>query len=189
MLCRIWLSTKCLSARGLRTIVFGLRYQKAHFSSAHTFTSISFFRFVKLENDHVERIVKASKITLSDLNLRGTLLVSHEGFNGQFAIPHGQMDIFRSALTTVDGYVFRDLDINVGVTIDYADSSFKFPYKKLLVRKKKAILTDGLPPSTTLDWSNCGPELSPEHWQIELSNYLKSKNANKSDVPILIGEL
>ena len=49
-----------------------------------------------------------------------------------------------------------------------------FPFKKLVVRCKLAVLTDGLRRSTAssgpaLDWTDAGPELLPEQWHLELA--------------------
>lgn len=135
-------------------------------SNDQVFTSISFFRFTNVGDEQIERAVNIAKNALSQKNIKGTLLLSNEGYNGQFAVPVGSVPDFRAELESVDASLFGDLDVNIGKTVDYSTSQLEFPFKRLIVRKKKGALTDGLSDAQAqgIDWTKPGPEMAPEKW-------------------------
>ena len=63
--------------------------QKNIISSANnsSYTSISFYKFVSIEETLLDFLVQSIKSELSSLSIKGTLLLSKEGVNGQFALP------------------------------------------------------------------------------------------------------
>ena len=84
---------------------------------------------------------------------------------------------------TLDGispYIFSNIDVNIGATITFDENnSHLFPYKKLIVRKKNEILTDGI--DDNLDWSDAGVELQPDQWHNILNS---SENLPSSKIVI-----
>jgi hypothetical protein len=154
-----------------RTKVFRLFSTSA---SPTVYTSISFFKFFPIEEKDIDRIVASAKIATAELDIKGTLLVSTEGYNGQFALPSKQIELLSAKLASSDEKLFRDIDINIGKTIEYSSGcGISFPFKKLVIRKKKKVLTDGFnedgPPLDFSDSAKIGPELSPQEWHSVLS--------------------
>jgi predicted sulfurtransferase len=149
------------------------------------------------------------KSTLTDLGVRGTFLLSDEGYNAQMAIPTTLLDDAYAAIVNTDEELFSALDWNVGKTRAYHPDEFLteyerqqkekverykptttssslsdttnncstesgdlargFPFKKLIVKPKFAVLTDRLEGGEDLDWTDAGPEIDPASWHEELS--------------------
>ena len=151
------------------------------FDSSHCFTSLSFFRFIDINDpaETVERAKAALKAIENPAPIRGTLLVAPEGFNGQFCVPTSSLVQFFDALSSSDN-VFKGIPLNIGDTIDYGVTNVKFPFKKLIVRTKAKILTDGLPEEVKINWNEAGPELSPADWHAAI------EEANKPDSKVVI---
>lgn len=130
-------------------------------------TAISFYKFVTIDDDRVDRIVSEAKQKLSQLPVKGTLLVAKEGYNGQFVVPKQLLqDSFLKTLESVDP-LFSDLEINIGETIDYNQQQIPFPFKRLLVKRKKEIITAGF--GEDLNWEDSGREVDPEEWHTALA--------------------
>ena len=134
------------------------------------FVALSFFRFAQKEKQRpvteAESLLRL-KEKLSGLGVKGTLLVAaNEGYNGAFCVPSKHLASFYQALVDTDSTLFQDLDLNIGECFD----STTLPFKKLVVKQKKAVLTDGLPENVVaeLDFTDAGPELAPEAWHLEL---------------------
>ena len=142
------------------------------------FTAISFFRFVNIPNEAVDSIVECARSALAETNVKGTLLISPEGYNGQFALPSDQIEEFKLLLKEINDELFADVDINIGKTTDYRNNEKKFPFRKLLVRRRKEALTDG--GLKGIDWTNAGPALTPAEWHEALMR--KSKQEYSDDV-------
>lgn len=155
--------------------------------SPHTgeFTSISFFKFVPIPNP--QEIVDKVKLHFSDtLGVRGTVLLAKEGVNAQMMVPKLLVDVLPELLSQIDANIFRDVNINVGQTIDYETSDIPFPFKRLIVREKHQILTDGLlfaDESAALDWNDAGPEVPPAQWHQELR---RLRNADDTSSTIVL---
>ncbi|KAJ1442332.1 hypothetical protein B484DRAFT_390121, partial [Ochromonadaceae sp. CCMP2298] len=133
-------------------------------SGGSVYTSLSFFRFLPIAD--VESIVKLAKEALVSLGVRGTLLISTEGVNGQFAVPPELVQSLGGELASLFG---QPLDLNLGNTVDYSqpDTLCEFPFKRLIVRQKRQVLTDNL--DLPLDCADAGPELSPSDWHRALA--------------------
>ena len=175
----------------------------------YTYTAVSFFHFVDkrklvIEEAKVKEITRSMKDTLEDLGVRGTFLISDEGYNAQMAIPTALLDDTYESIVRVDESLFSGLDWNVGKTMAYHPDEFLseyerqqkeklerykkkdvdvdadekvfaklargFPFKKLIVKPKFAVLTDRLEGGEDLDWTDAGPELEPADWHKELSS-------------------
>ena len=172
--------------------------------SPYTYTAVSFFHFVNKQEvvigeETVQEITKKLKGNLQELGVRGTFLLSDEGYNAQLAIPTCVLDETYDKILSIDETLFSTLDMNVGKTLDYhpdeflteyerqekearekykkkvydgrdefADSARGFPFKKLIVRAKFAVLTDRMEGGENIDWTDAGPELEAWDWHNEL---------------------
>lgn len=138
----------------------------------------SFYRFNTLSEERVAHILQQSKELLSQWPITGTLLVAPEGINGQFALPVALLDTFPSVLVEIDADLFSSTTLNLGQPFSKNELlSETFPFKKLLIKRKKEVLTDNIVDS--LDWNDAGPELSPEEWHEEI---------DPAKAPLLLGE-
>ncbi len=160
----------------------------AHAPSAagpSVFTSVSFFRFAEIKDADVDSIISLAKQNFQEKGIKGTLLLSNEGYNGQFALPEGTVSSFCADLAAINHALFSDIDINVGKTIDYNATPMPFPFKKLIVRRKKGALTDGLSEEVaqSIDWTQPGPEMPPNEWH-------KTVTCVDKDAPVvLLGQM
>lgn len=174
----------------------------------YTYTAVSFFRFVDksklVGEEQVKTIAGQIKDILKDLGVRGTFLISNEGYNAQMAIPTALLDETYESIVRVNDNLFSGLDWNIGKTLAYHPDEFLseyerqqkekleryrkkeaetdaeeevfanlargFPFKKLIVKPKFAVLTDRLEGGQDLDWADSGPEIEPADWHEELSS-------------------
>jgi len=154
-------------------------------SNFSCYTSISFYKFVPIKEELLDSLVQSIRTELlcSHNTIKGTLILSKEGFNGQFALPSNDTSLqeFQSALEHVSTSIFNNIDFNIGETINFENQSHLFPYKKLIIRKKDEILTDGI--DDPLDWSDAGVELKPQEWHEVL------QDNNKNDYCILTSKI
>jgi UPF0176 protein len=146
------------------------------------FTSISFFKFVPISDP--SGIVDKVKLQFDTApGVRGTVLLAEEGVNAQLVVPKLLVDGLPELLSRADSEIFSDININVGQTIDYETSDIPFPFKKLVVREKKMILTDGIPfVDGGIDFSDAGPEVSPSQWHQELRQLNNKENPSPTIV-------
>jgi predicted sulfurtransferase len=111
--------------------------------------------------------------------LRGTAYLAHEGINAQLAVPPGHdLDLLVSKIKeTLPFNPFQnthDGRPNLGDIVSIDTPTFQ----RLIVRTRDYILRDGInndsdndsdEENLTFDWTDSGPELSPEQWHEELS--------------------
>ncbi len=159
------------------------------------YTSVSFYKFVKINEELLDSLVQSIKTELaancSTSNIKGTLILSKEGFNGQFALPSNDdtLQVFQSTLESVSHNIFNKIDFNIGDTINFENQLHLFPYKKLIVRKKNEILTDGID-GDHLDWSDAGNELKPHEWhEVLLQDNNNNNNNNNNYNSILASKI
>jgi predicted sulfurtransferase len=135
-------------------------------------TAVSFFKFAHLDRERPVTSAEALghlREGLAALDVKGTLYVADEGYNGAFCVPSKALGDFYLKLFETDRVMFRDLDINVGKTFDPEET--ELPFRKLVVKQRAAVLTDGLPPDAdVLELTNAGPELPPAEWHRELAS-------------------
>ena len=172
--------------------------------------ALSFYQFVNIDEPDI--IVEKLKMSLNELDVKGTLLVSSEGYNGQFIIPLNVLDKFHSTIVSTAPTIFTKLDFNLGkihnfdddiddnTNSDYNDydnnrndynnndkNKVPFPFKKLLVRRKHSILTDGLPATERMqvmdNGLDNGPELDADNWHEEIS---KIEQYDDTERPLLL---
>eukprot|EP01037_Dinobryon_pediforme_P042466 gene42466-52852_t len=158
------------------------------FRDTDEFVVASLFRFHRLADDRVDRIDDEAKHIISTTCpvIKGTLYVANEGVNGQFCLPVAWKDAFPHLLREVDDDLFAPVALNFG--IPFTAGRYKarsFPFKKLLIKRRREVLTDGIDES--LDWDDAGPELSPADWHAELvaKRHLDSQT-HGDDAPILL---
>eukprot|EP01031_Cornospumella_fuschlensis_P027085 gene27085-32726_t len=109
---------------------------------------LSFYKFHKLEDKEIERLLVSIPAQLRTAtwtplrDLRGTLMVANEGINGQFALTPESIPIFKSLLTSVHPALFGEVYFNVHTPhiLTHPQHS-SFPYKRLIIRRKKEVLT------------------------------------------------
>lgn len=167
------------------------------------YTALSFFKFCDIPDAVVDEIVlsytSAINTVLPNGTARGTLIVACEGINGQFCIPSEQVNSFKDTILAVllRANLGNCVDFNVGETLQYPlitnhRAAFSrpegrpFPFRKLIVRRKCNILSDGSlkQRGIGLDLNDCGPELAPAEWHNRLLQIQRNESKLK---PIVIG--
>ena len=171
-------------------------------------TAVSFFKFMppgkmkELSSETVTSLLAHIKSGLAGQGVKGTFVLSHEGYNCALIIPterlQGAYNVLQTAdnsLTFEDGAkLFQGTDWNIGDSSEYGDEHTAlahniavmpiepFPFKKLIVRTKESVLTDKLPDGlgATLDWSDSGPVLSPQQWHEKLAELSGAAGAGSS---------
>lgn len=147
----------------------------------HVSTSVTFFKFVQISEP--DKLLAEIKPTIDSIcasfNVKGTIVFAKEGFNGQLCIPTVKLSSFVRSLRSTNS-IFLDIPdlINYGTTHNYdLRSTIPYPYKRLIIRTKQNILTDGLPDSVAndLDWNDGGEEVEPEVWHELLANKTSEK--------------
>ncbi len=111
--------------------------------------TISFYRYIIIEDvDHFrDQFYK----DLSNLNCLGRLYVAREGINAQMSVPEDALEAFLQLLEA--NQYLKDMPIKYAVEDDGKS------FYKLIVRKKKRILADGLP-DDSYDVTNVGRHLT-----------------------------
>ena len=133
-----------------------------------TLRLVSFFRFAALSDEQRDHLQPSLQMLLETLNCRGSIYLAPEGVNGQLSVPATELEELRRAMAALPGLDGLELNVqhpSLGTIDADADPT---PYRKLVVRKKRQILTDGLSQSSTaspaLDWSRSGTELEAAEW-------------------------
>jgi len=137
------------------------------------FMAVSFFKFASRDGERPVTSAEALgrlRAGLESHNIKGTLYVAaNEGYNGAFCVPSESLGDFYGLLVEADAVLFRDLDINVGKTFNGENTNM--PFKKLVVKQRAAVLTDGLPAEeVAIDFTDAGPEIPPDEWHRELQS-------------------
>ena len=107
---------------------------------------VSFFRFVPLAADERAALVDAIHGLLHRLGVHGSVYVAPEGLNGQLSVPISSLVALRRELPAVAGLDelrFNEQHAALG-TVHASAPGAPRPYRKLVVREKRQILTDGL---------------------------------------------
>lgn len=151
------------------------------------FLAISFYLFIDISSNELEYLKNVGeKMLRENPEFKGTLLIAPEGYNGQFAIPAQQLEVFHSKLKEINPRIFNTIDFNLGQTLYNRTIYDKyFPFKKCLFKLKKEILTDKLDNIT--NWYDNGEEVDAPKWHQELLQVDPSMNINPNDTsPILL---
>lgn len=182
------------------------------FGVLQKFTALSFFKFINVPEEKIDETVSRYKLEILKVVpkelAKGTLLVATEGINGQFCVPTNILDDFLTSITAVTKLTYQNnpkysesnitMDFTIGETLEYPLPITKpslssketlsvpegrpFPFRKLIVRRKKSILTDG--GLQGIDWADAGPEMNPAEWH---SCMKAMQQQSKETRPILIG--
>lgn len=91
----------------------------------------SFYEFKDLSAKDLESVKTSLKQAMLDLNVRGTILLANEGYNGMVCGASDQLDEFLSSVEKL-------LDTNIVFKSSFAESA---PFRKTDVRVKKEIVT------------------------------------------------
>lgn len=155
--------------------------------SPKEFTCLSYFRFVPIQEETIEELITRGKGIFSPYpEMKGTILIAKEGVNGAFAIPTLGIPLFKNLMRSIDPGIFGNIDYNIGTKLANVTPADKiFPFRKLVIKRRKEVLTDKIP---DLNWQDAGPELPPAQWHKELKTLKPFEEAmQKDDEPILLG--
>lgn len=130
------------------------------------FFIFSFYRFIELKN--IEKLKKDLDKYLSNITVKGTILIANEGINGSIAATKEDLENFVKFLKS-DLLNIRKLEIKVN-KIDF------LPFNKIKVRLKKEIVSLGKGKINTNH--NKSNYLNPIQWNIKIKN----KNTKIIDV-------
>ena len=135
---------------------------------------VSFFRFTKLSDADRVALQADMESLLASLNCRGSVYVAPEGVNGQLSVPAAQLDELAQRMPALPG--LEGLQVNAQhASLGTVDSeSEAAPYRKLIVRLKGQILTDGL--EEEHDWERAGTELDAADWHEMLPTTMGQDN-------------
>lgn len=122
-------------------------------------TTISFYRYVKLENVHTLRDTLWTE--WNELGVLGRIYLANEGVNAQLSVPTKNFEAFRAH---VDSYEFMN---KVPFKIAVEDDGKSFIKLDIKVRKK--IVADGLN-DESFDTSDVGKHLSAKEFNELLAN-------------------
>lgn len=150
------------------------------------FTAVSCFAFNGGADVNQESL-RQVRLNLAKLNVSGTLTLGElePGYNGAFICPTKHLTAMHDCLSAALG---PSVDLNIGTTTDYAESGMPFPFKKLVVKTKNCVLTDGLMAKegtgSALDLALIpADEISPAEWHQEVASLLKQTDES---APLLL---
>ncbi|KAI7816132.1 Rhodanese-like domain-containing protein [Gamsiella multidivaricata] len=139
--------------------------QRTPHPPAKDYITLSFYQFRPIsEND----LVKIQYYFLTDLRVMdvvGRIYVSAEGINAQISCPKDQVEQFKEYYAT-HWPIFDKIRFNPAMSEGKA-------FKKLHVRVKKQLVSDGID-NNTFDLYNEPMYLTPEEWHKELSSLEKA---------------
>mmetsp|Transcript_40929 Transcript_40929/g.135573 ORF Transcript_40929/g.135573 Transcript_40929/m.135573 type:complete len:443 (+) Transcript_40929:84-1412(+) len=141
---------------------------------------VSFFRFASLGSSRRQHLLEEMSSVLARLGCRGSVYVAPEGVNGQLSVPEAQLDALSVAFAALRGVEGLKLNVQHASLGTVQADAAAAPYRKLIVREKRQILTDGLTegdergegpagdPAAAFDWDRAGTELAPADWHAML---------------------
>ena len=103
----------------------------------------SFFRFVALDQEQRAALVSELQQLLMTRRVRGSVYVAAEGVNGQLSVPIAELDALRDEIAHIDALLGMELNVQHHA-FGLVRAGEGVPYRKLVVREKTQILTDGL---------------------------------------------
>ncbi|MEK7673027.1 MAG: rhodanese-related sulfurtransferase [Patescibacteria group bacterium] len=121
-------------------------------------TTLSFYRYVKIENP--ETLRNELYLQWSALGVMGRIYLAHEGINAQLSVPTSNFETFKKELYAKEK--FTDVPFKIGVEDDGKS------FYKLIIKVKEKIVADGLDDST-FDPANTGTHLNAEEFNKEMA--------------------
>jgi UPF0176 protein len=134
---------------------------------------ISFYRFVPIAQEDLEPVRQRLIKELSEIGVLGRIYVAREGINAQITCPEENVPALRHICDN-----FKELQ---GVTFNLS-TEHRQAFRRLAVRIKQRIVSDGLPPDT-YDLTREPTYLDPETWHYELSSFVDKEPGKR---PILL---
>jgi predicted sulfurtransferase len=102
----------------------------------------------------------------------------NQGINGQFSIPTTKLSHFQHIITRAHPS-FTSINFNVGDSYEEGESLADITtFKRLSVKVKGFILTDGLSEGHDIDWKDHGRALLAQDWHKEVEAIDKSTTTN-----------
>lgn len=136
--------------------------------------NIAAYRFTQLPNEILPTLQVSFKEKAKELNLKGTVLLSVEGINLFISGEKDSIRSFRSFLNTFS--YFQNLEFRKSF------SSFQ-PFKKMLVKIKKEIISFGLDNINPTKFT--APYIAPEtlnNWLLKRSNFVLMDTRNSFEI-------
>ncbi|ORZ19146.1 Rhodanese-like domain-containing protein [Lobosporangium transversale] len=133
------------------------------------YITLSFYQFRPIDEADVFKIQYYFLTDLRPMDVVGRIYVSSEGINAQISCPKNRVEEFKTYYAT-HWPIFNKIRFNPAMSEGKA-------FKKLHVRAKKQLVSDGID-NSTFDLNNEPTYLTPEEWHKELSSL--------SEPPILI---
>lgn len=131
----------------------------------NNYSSVSFYKFTKFTDQNIHIAIPILKEICESNGIKGSITLSNEGVNGQIAV--SQLNISNSLAALSNALNETNLHFNIGQIISAKD---KFPFRKLIVRQKKSIISAGKLDNFNLSYEtrDIGIELSPDEWHQKL---------------------
>lgn len=145
---------------------------------------VSFFRFVTLDATSRKVVISEMRAALERLHARGTVYVASEGINGQLSVPVESLEELQTALSSIPGLEGLKPNVQHASMGTVRTGNSTLPYRKLKVREKQQILTDGLGEAgQRFNWQDAGMELDPADWH---SMLVKRSQQEDIHTPLLL---
>ena len=127
----------------------------------------SFYKYIKIKklDNFRDRLYKG----LFDFNCKGRIYIAKEGINAQMSAPAENFEEVKNFIHNFK--IFSDIEFNV------SQISQSISFLKLIVRKRKNIVSDGIE-DNTFNVNNTGEYLNAE----EFNNIIENSNATIVDV-------
>jgi UPF0176 protein len=147
---------------------------------------LSFYHFEPLVDTPTIRDDLFDALAGNIPGIRGTIYVANEGINAQLAVPPDHLDQLVSVIVSTLPFDPFKHTSNNGPNLGDVVPTNTPTFERLIVRTRDYILRDGISStsikdkkesaddgncsnSTLFDWTDSGPELSPEKWHEELT--------------------
>ncbi|KAF8963190.1 hypothetical protein BGZ46_001032 [Entomortierella lignicola] len=138
--------------------------QRTPFPPSKDYITLSFYQFRPIAEEDLISIQYYLLTDLRAMDVVGRIYVSTEGINAQISCPKDRVDLFK-------GYYAKHWPIFDKIRFNPAMSEGR-AFKKLHVRIKKQLVSDGFD-NSTFDIYNEPTYLTPEEWHKELTSHSK----------------
>lgn len=121
--------------------------------------TLSFYRYIKIENPQFERAQLFSD--WKNLNVFGRIYIANEGINAQLSVPESNFENFKSNLNSKE--YLKNMPLKIAIEDDGKS------FYKLTIKVKEKIVADGLDDSR-FDPSNVGKHLTASEFNEAMEN-------------------